>query len=251
MIIAENITRTFGHRTALSGVCFHIGIGETVLLAGPNGSGKTTLLRILAGFAPATSGVIRINRHDMFDESEAARASLGYVPENIPLHADMRVTEYLRFRGKLRQLSRKHLRRRTAEVVEQFGLTAFRGEMIGALSKGQRARVALADALLHEPPALLLDDPLASLDAEQRTAFLKLLGGVRSNTAVLLATHFPDEGSDLFSRVLLLRSGHLLRDELHAAPEPDQDLLGRKILRWLAEDRREKRDGTEPPGGGA
>lgn len=234
MIEAERVTRTFGRRTALAGVGFRVEPGESVLLAGPNGAGKTTLLRILAGFAPATSGWVRIAGCDVFDESESARAVLGYVPENMPLYEDMRVAEYLRFRGRLRKLPRRLLRRRLQEVSEQFELASVRGELIGALAKGQRARVALADATLHEPRVLLLDEPLAALDAQQRANVLRLLVEIRKSATVLMATHFPDEASGLFSRVLLLRAGQLLRDTVLPPRGESQPSLQARLSQWLS-----------------
>lgn len=241
MIEAENVTRTFGRKTALSDVGFRILPGETVLLAGPNGAGKTTLLRVLSGYAPATSGIVRIAGYDLFEDAEAARSMLGYVPENIPLYQDMRVSEYLRFRGSLRHLARRSLRRRMEALIERFDLGPLRRALIGDLARGQRARVALADALLHEPTVLLLDEPLASLDAEQRQQFLSLLQEVRQHTAVLLATHFPDEGAHLFNRVLLLRQGHLLRNE---ARETSASGLQAQIAGWLSEAAQQPPPGT-------
>lgn len=234
MIDAENISRTFGRLTALHQVGFRITAGEFALLAGPNGAGKTTLLRILAGFAPPSAGCVRIAGHDLFDASEAARARIGYVPENLPMYNDMRVAEYLRFRGRLRRMPRRVLRRRIGELSEQFSLAALRRTMIGALAKGQRARVALADALLHEPPVLLLDDPLAALDAEQRAAVVGLLRSACPDTAVLLATHFPDEVASLVTRILLLRAGRLLRDALRDPAAPDPQPLRETLRQWLA-----------------
>lgn len=234
MIEAENISRAFGRLTALHQVSFRIEAGEFVLLAGPNGAGKTTLLRILAGFAPPSAGCARIAGHDLFDEAEAARAQLGYVPENLPMYNDMRVAEYLRFRGRLRRLPRRKLRRRIGELSDQFALASLRRTMIGALARGQRARVALADALLHEPPVLLLDDPLAALDAEQRAAVVDLLRGACSGTAVLLATHVPDEAAGLFTRILLLRTGRLLRDEAREPGAHPPQALSDTLRLWLA-----------------
>lgn len=223
MIEVEQLTRTFGNRTALDGISFRLDVGEASLLTGPNGSGKTTLLRILSGFLPATSGFAHVAGHDLLNDSLAARAALGYVPENAPLYGEMRVAEYLRFRGRLRGLHLRALRRRVEAVTDQCDLRAIRHELIGTLSRGQRMRVAVADALLHEPSVLLLDDPLASLDTEQRLQTVQLLQAVRGNAAILVSTHYPDELRPLCGRRLQLRAGHLVDDaaeSLGAKPSP-------------------------------
>jgi ABC-2 type transport system ATP-binding protein len=233
MIEVELLSRTFGSRTALAGVTFRVAAGDAVMLLGPNGAGKTTLLRVLSGFLPATSGFVQVAGHDLFDASLAARAALGYVPETAPLYAEMRVAEYLRFRGHLRRLRGRHLRRRTDAVVEQCGLLPHRRELIGALSRGQRVRVAVADALLHEPSVLLLDDPLAALDTDQRRQVLQLLESVRGSAAMLISTHLPDELTPLCGRLMLLRAGQLVRDA-PVTPEDTAAGLRNRIAAWLS-----------------
>lgn len=236
MISVEHITRTFGRKKALDDVTFSLKKGETVLLTGPNGAGKTTLLRILAGVAPATAGQGSIDGRDLFfddaDESLDIRRLIGYVPETLPLYEDMRVGEYLRFRGRLRDLFGSVLRRHFNEAVEICGLGDHRATLIGNLSRGVRARVALADAILHHPPVLLLDDPIASVDAAQRHRFLDALRNAAESRTTLFATHTPDDAARLFNRALLLSKGHLLLDTPLDPSHPPLS-LGATVTGWL------------------
>lgn len=234
MIEAHNITRTFGRTVALRSVSFRVEADQCVLLAGPNGAGKTTLLRILAGFAPPAAGFVRIAGYDMLSEGEEARSSLGYVPESLPMYDDMRVTEYLRYRGLLRNMSRRRLRQRIMELTEQFALVSNRRTMIGALARGQRARVALADALLHEPEVLLLDNPLTALDMEHRAQVINLLAEAVSGRAVIMSSHFPDETAILFNRVMILRAGRLLAEGGQYVSEVPKTKLGEYIRNRLS-----------------
>jgi len=232
VIAVDQVSRRFGSRTALESVTFNVAPGESVMLTGRNGSGKSTLFRILAGFLPASSGYVRVAGYDLLNESLELRAAIGYVPENAPLYPDMRTTEYLRFRGRLRHLSGRPLRARIDAVVEACRLIPLRHQLIGTLSQGQRVQVALADALLHEPPLLLLDDPLAVLDCVQRSEFVDMLQQVRGESALLISTNFPDEVLPLCSRLLLLGGGRLIRD----VPAQGQAVrLQAKVAEWLAE----------------
>ena len=236
LIAVEHLARTFGAKKALSDVSFSIGPGEIVLLTGPNGAGKTTLLRILAGYVPATSGSGTICGLDLFydDEDEALdiRQHIGYVPEALPLYDEMRVGEFLRFRGRLRGLFGGVLRRHFADALEACGLGEYRATAIGRLSRGVRARVALADAILHRPKVLLLDDPMASLDVAQRLAFLNVLRNSAEGRALLFATHTPDDAARLFTRALLLNRGELLQD-VTLDPAHSTLSLGALVTSWL------------------
>ncbi len=236
MIAVENLSRTFGRKKALDGVSFRIGTGERVLLSGPNGAGKTTLLRILSGYAPASSGYGTLCGEDIFfddaDENLDIRRNIGYVPESLPLYDEMRGGEYLRFRGRLRGLFGSILRRHFNDAVEICGLGEHRATVIGRLSRGVRARVALADAILHRPPVLLLDDPLASVDTAQRQTFLAALRNSAEERALLFATHTPDDAARLFTRVLLLDRGRLVLDAPLDPAHPPVS-LGATVTGWL------------------
>lgn len=236
LVAVENLCRTFGRKKALDGISFQVRGGEAVLLSGPNGAGKTTLLRILSGYAPATSGSGAIAGLDLFfddvDERLDIRQHIGYVPEALPLYDEMLVGEYLRFRGRLRGLFGSVLRRHFGDALEACGLGEYRASVIGKLSRGIRARVALADAILHRPKVLLLDDPLASVDAAQRRAFVETLRVTCEGRALIFATHTPDDAARLFSRALLLDRGRLVLDAPLDPAHPPASLSA-TVTGWL------------------
>ncbi|RBP47799.1 ABC-2 type transport system ATP-binding protein [Roseimicrobium gellanilyticum] len=213
MIEVENLTKTYVGRTAVDGLTFSVKPGEVVGFLGPNGAGKSTTMRILAGFLPATSGTAKVNGFDVFHQSVKARQSLGYMPENAPLYLDMRVKEYLQFRGQLKGLHGKDLRKRMGEVMEACVLTEVRRKIIGTLSKGFRQRVALADAIISRPPVLILDEPTNGLDPNQIRHIRDLLHAYRAQQTILLSTHILSEVELTCDRVLLLHKGKLRADD--------------------------------------
>lgn len=235
-IILSHISRNFGSKRALTDVSFSLKAGETVLLSGPNGAGKTTLLRILSGFTPATSGEGSIDGMDLFfddsDPTQDIRRVIGYVPERLPLYPEMVVGEYIRFQGRLHGIYGSTLRRFFGEALECCGLEEHRATLIGRLSRGVQARVALAGAILHKPSVLLLDDPLASIDIAQRRRFIDSLRNTSETRVTLLATHTPDDAARLFNRVLLLSGGRLVLDQ---PLDPTRPLLslGASVTSWL------------------
>ncbi|HTD86345.1 MAG TPA: ABC transporter ATP-binding protein, partial [Candidatus Binatia bacterium] len=159
MIHVENLTKRYIGHVAVNGISFQVERGEIVGLLGPNGAGKTTIMRVLSCFMPATSGTARVAGYDVFTQSQEVRRRIGYMPENNPLHRDMRVREYLKFRARLKGLSRARSRERVDIVMEQCGLSDVQRKLIGYLSKGYQQRVGLADALVHEPELIILDEP--------------------------------------------------------------------------------------------
>ncbi len=217
MIEARHVVRSFGRRTVLRDVCLLVERGEFALLSGPNGVGKTTLLRVLSGFAPPDSGLVRIAGFDLFDDPLGARDCIGYVPEAVPLYEDQQPIEYLRFRGRLRGLRGRALRRSVESVLGRCGVGDLRNELVGCLSRGQRVRVAIADALLHEPPVLLLDDPLDGLDPAGREAVGSLLGELGETAALLVSTHRTDDLRPWATRELVLQDGVIARDSTSLA----------------------------------
>lgn len=213
MIEVENLTKTYVGRTAVDGLTFSVKPGEVVGFLGPNGAGKSTTMRILAGFLPPTSGTARVNGFDVFHQSVKARQSLGYMPENAPLYLDMRVKEYLQFRGQLKGLHGRELRKRMGEVMDACVLTDVRRKIIGTLSKGFRQRVALADAIISRPPVLILDEPTNGLDPNQIRHIRDLLQAYRAQQTILLSTHILSEVELTCDRVLLLHKGKLRADD--------------------------------------
>lgn len=164
IIEVANLTKRFSGRVAVSGVSFTVDRGEIVGLLGPNGAGKSTTMRILSSFLPATSGTVRVAGYDVFTDSLEARRCIGFMPENNPLYPEMRVREYLKFRARLKGLGWRRSRERVGVVMEQCGLTEVSRRIIGQLSKGYRQRVGLADALVHDPEVIILDEPTIGLD---------------------------------------------------------------------------------------
>lgn len=209
MLEIRHLTKRFGSMQALDGVSLDVRAGEVVGLLGRNGAGKTTLLRLAAGFLAPTGGCIRVGGLDLFSESLAARRLLGYLPEGCPLYEDPTVDEYLRFRGRLKGLAGRRLKRRVREIEDRCGLEMLRHTQIGRLSQGQRLRVGLADAVVNEPALLILDEPLAGLDAVQVREARTLIAGTAGQAAVLIATHLLAEAEQLCTRFVMLEAGRI------------------------------------------
>jgi ABC-2 type transport system ATP-binding protein len=209
MLAIRHLTKRFGGRTVLDDVSLDVAAGETVALLGPNGAGKTTLLRVAAGCLAPTGGRVTVDGADVLGEGPATRGRLGYLPENCPLFEDLTVAEHLRFRGRLKGLGGRHLRRRIREVAEAFAIEAHLRTLTGFLSLGLRRRVGLADAWLHEPALLILDDPFAGLDPLQTERMRGTIAQQAGRAAVLLATHRLAEVEALGARVALLDGGCL------------------------------------------
>jgi ABC-2 type transport system ATP-binding protein len=210
MIEVENLTKRYPGRTAVDGISFQIGRGEVVGFLGPNGAGKSTTLRILSSFLPATSGTARVAGFDVFREPDEVRRRIGYMPENNPLHLDMRVREYLKFRARLKGLGWRRSRERVDAVLQQCGLTDVAGRIIGQLSKGYRQRVGLSDALVHEPDLIILDEPTIGLDPHQIRSVRALVKELGKKHTVVLSTHILNEVEMTCSRVLILHRGRIL-----------------------------------------
>lgn len=213
MIEVQHLTKQYAGRVAVNDVSFQVEPGQIVGFLGPNGAGKSTTMRILSGYMPPTTGLVRVNGHDVFHESLEVRRSVGYMPETAPLYTEMRVKEYLRFRAELKGLAGQAMRRRVGEVMDLCSVTDVRRRLIGNLSKGYRQRVALADALLHEPPLLILDEPSNGLDPVQIRQVRELLSSLRPRHTVLLSTHILPEVENLCDRVVMIHHGQLLADD--------------------------------------
>jgi ABC-2 type transport system ATP-binding protein len=210
MIEVTNLTKRYAGRTAVSNISFTVGRGEIVGLLGPNGAGKSTTMRILSCYLPATSGTVRVAGLDVFRESEEVRRRIGYMPENNPLHFDMRVREYLKFRARLKGLGCKQSRHRVDTVLEQCSLTDVAHRIIGQLSKGYRQRVGLADALVHEPELIILDEPTIGLDPNQIRAVRQLIKGLANTHTVLISTHILPEAERTCNRMMIMYQGTIL-----------------------------------------
>jgi ABC-2 type transport system ATP-binding protein len=216
MIEVANLTKRYAGVTAVADISFTVARGEIVGLLGPNGAGKSTTMRILSCYLPASSGTVRVAGLDVFRHSEEVRRRIGYMPENNPLHYDLRVREYLKFRARLKGLTRKQSRQRADTVMEQFELTEVSYRIIGQLSKGYRQRVGLADALLHEPELIILDEPTIGLDPSQIRAVRQLIKGLAARHTVLISTHILPEAEMTCNRMVIMYDGRIL-----AADTPD------------------------------
>jgi ABC-2 type transport system ATP-binding protein len=212
VIEVSNLTKDYGTVVAVREISFSVGKGEIVGFLGPNGAGKSTTLRVLAGFLGATSGHVRIAGHDIAEAPIAARRALGYMPESAPLYPEMRVSEYLLFRARLKEVPSAKQRSAISAAMERAGVTHVAGTVIGHLSKGYRQRVALADALVSDPSLLILDEPTAGLDPNQIRevrALIKDLGGDRT---VLLSTHILSEVEATCERAIVIDRGRLVAE---------------------------------------
>jgi len=210
MIEVHELSKRYAGHTAVDAISFNVDRGEIVGLLGPNGAGKSTIMRILSCYMPASSGTVRVAGRDVFTQADEVRRRIGYMPENNPLHREMRVREYLRFRGSLKGLKRRRCRERADVVMEQCGLIDVHRKIIGHLSKGYQQRVGLADALVHEPELIILDEPTIGLDPNQIRAVRQLIKDLGQNHTVLISTHILPEVEMTCSRVLILHQGRIL-----------------------------------------
>ena len=217
MIRVENLVKYYGEYPAVRGVSFEVSKSRVVGFLGPNGAGKSTTMRILAGFLTASGGKASIAGHDVFRDPIAARRCIGYMPESCPLYGDMRVDEYLWFRGGLKGLSRGERKQRIGYVTERCWLTDVRRQLIGTLSKGYRQRVGLADALLADPPVLILDEPTAGLDPAQIRETRKLMRELGQMHTMLLSTHILSEVEATCDSVIVIYQGQVVEDGSLAA----------------------------------
>ncbi len=209
MIKVESLTKRYAGTTAIKDLTFEVGQGEIMGFLGPNGAGKTTTMRILASFMPPTSGRASVAGFDIFEQSLQARAHLGYMPENVPLYNDMRVTEYLDYRAALKGVPHRRVAERVGDVKELCGLKEVEKKIIGTLSKGYRQRVGLADALLHEPDLLILDEPTIGLDPNQIRQVRELIKNLGKQHTILLSTHILPEVEMTCNRVIIIHKGRI------------------------------------------
>ena len=213
MIQVSNLTKRYAGHTAVDDISFTVARGEIVGLLGPNGAGKSTTMRVLAGFMPASSGTVRVAGFDVFHESGETRRRIGYMPENNPLYPEMRVREYLKFRARLKGLGWQKSRERVTMVMAQCGLTEVGRRVIGQLSKGYKQRVGLADALVHEPDLIILDEPTIGLDPQQIRSVRQLIKSLAGRHTVLISTHILPEAEMMCHRMLIMFDGRVLASD--------------------------------------
>lgn len=208
-IKVENITKTYGEQKALNNVSFSIEKGEIVGFLGPNGAGKSTMMKILTTYLPASEGVAIVNDFEVSKDDISVKKSVGYLPEHNPLYLDMYVREYLLFNAGIYNIPKSEVE----SVIEKTGLTPEANKKIGQLSKGYRQRVGLANALLHDPDVLILDEPTTGLDPNQLIEIRQLIKNVGEHKTVLLSTHIMQEVEAICDRVIIINNGQIVLDK--------------------------------------
>ena len=205
MIEVKGLVKTYGPKRAVDGVSFRVNRGDILGFLGPNGAGKSTTMRILTGYLPANSGTVRICGHSVAAEPDAVKRLIGYMPENNPLPEDMRVSEYLWFRGRLKEMPRARLRARIDEVLELCDLKRNRHRILGRLSKGNKQRVGIAEAILSEPAVIIMDEPTIGLDPHQIIIVRDLIASLRGRMSVIISSHILPEIEATCDRVLIIK----------------------------------------------
>jgi ABC-2 type transport system ATP-binding protein len=238
LVEVENLTKYYGDFPAVDGVTFEARKGEILGFLGPNAAGKTTTMRIMTGFMPPSSGTARIGGADIMEEPVAAKRQLGYLPETAPVYDDMTVGQYLSFFARLRGVPGKQVGDRARYAMESTNITEREHWVIGKLSKGFRRRVGIAQALVHDPPVLILDEPTEGLDPIQVIEVRELIRGLRGNHTVILSTHILPEAQMMADRIVIINRGRIV------AIDTPQNLMARvqRARRILLEVRGPKKD---------
>ena len=210
MITVENLSKRYAAKTAIEGVSFQVEKGEILGFLGPNGAGKTTTMRIVVGFMPASEGTVRVDGFDVFENPLDVRRRIGYLPENPPLYLEMTVTGYLRFVSKIKGVPRDKIDAEIQRVMERASITDVRDRIIAKLSKGYKQRVGLAQALLNDPPILILDEPTIGLDPKQIHEVRELIKDLAGKHTVVLSTHILPEVEQTCHRVVIIDRGKIV-----------------------------------------
>ena len=211
MIQVNGLTKDYGARRAIENLTFDAEQGEIVGFLGPNGAGKTTTMRILTGYMPPTDGTATVAGYDILEESLEVRKRVGYLPETVPLYTDMTALDYLKFMADLRHIP--HSRERAYETLEQVNLSDRADSYIGNFSKGMRQRLGLAQALIHRPEVLILDEPTIGLDPAQVVEMRSVIREIGKDRTVLLSTHILSEAQQICDRVLIINKGNIVAED--------------------------------------
>ncbi len=209
MIEVEHLTKRYGSLTAVDDLSFKVDKGEVVGFLGPNGAGKTTTMRVLTGFLPATEGSARVGGHDIFEDPLAVKRKIGYLPEHPPLYRDMRVRSFLDFAAQIRGVPRSERKDRTADVMDRCGIADRADQLIGQLSKGYQQRVGVAQAIVHNPDVIVLDEPTIGLDPNQIREVRQVIKGLGREHTVILSTHILPEVEMVCDRVIIINKGQI------------------------------------------
>jgi ABC-2 type transport system ATP-binding protein len=222
-IKATDITKIYGKQKALDSVSLEINAGEVVGLLGPNGAGKSTMMKIISCFLPPTSGEVTVDGFDIFEQELEVKKRVGYLPEHNPLYLDMYVREYLSFLAGIHKLGRRK-KGRVDEIISTTGLELEQNKKIGALSKGYRQRVGLAQALLHDPSVLILDEPTSGLDPNQLLEIRSLIQEIGKEKTVLFSTHIMQEVEAICNRAVIIHLGKIVADDAVANLKKEKSL---------------------------
>lgn len=209
----NNLTKIYGQQRAVDDISFSVNKGEIVGFLGPNGAGKSTTMKIATGYLPPSGGSIVVDGFDVVEQPMHVKRIIGYLPEHNPLYLDMFVHEYLNFIGKVYQIPPSQLKNRTKEIISMCGLEPEQNKLIGSLSKGYRQRVGLAQALIHNPQVLILDEPTTGLDPNQIIGIRKLIKEISKNKTVIFSTHIMQEVQALCNRVIIINHGKIVADD--------------------------------------
>jgi len=214
MIEVQHLTKRYGDLTAVSDISFTVASGQILGFLGPNGSGKTTTMRVITGFMPASSGTVKVAGFDIFDESFEARKRIGYLPESPPLYNDMTVTAYLRFVARIKGMRKTDIPTALDRALTRCGLTTVTDRVTGHLSKGFRQRVGLAQAIIHNPEVLVLDEPTVGLDPQQIIEIRALIRELAGQHTVVLSTHILPEVAQVCEKVVIISAGRIVMEDM-------------------------------------
>jgi len=238
MVEVSQLTKFYADFQAIKGVSFTAHKGETLGFLGPNGAGKTTTMRIITGFMPATMGSVKVDGFDTVSDPIEVRRRIGYLPENPPLYSDMRVTSYLRFVGRIKGVPKKRIDAAVDEVLGMCALTHVASHLIRHLSRGYRQRVGLAQALVHDPPVLILDEPTIGLDPKQIIEIRGLIKTLSQKRTVILSTHILPEVSQVCDKVVIINAGRVVVEE-RLSELTQGGSLEEVFLRYISEEEAE------------
>jgi ABC-2 type transport system ATP-binding protein len=234
MIEVQHLTKRYGDLTAVSDISFNVASGQVLGFLGPNGSGKTTTMRIITGFLPATSGTVKVAGFDIFDDSFEVRKRIGYLPESPPLYNDMTVTSYLRFVARIKGMPRATIADALDRALHHCGLTEVADRVAGHLSKGYRQRVGLAQAIIHNPEVLVLDEPTIGLDPQQIIEIRTLIKELAGAHTVVLSTHILPEVAQICEKVVIINSGKVVKEEMITSLTAGGQTLEEVFLRAIS-----------------
>lgn len=209
MIEIKNLVKHYGDKKALKGISFTVKDNEVLGFLGPNGAGKSTTMNIITGYLSSTSGTVKINGHDILEQPDIAKKDIGYLPEQPPLYLDMTVNEYLTFMCELKGVPKKERKEHIATITSLVGIDAVTGRLIGNLSKGYKQRVGIAQALVGDPPILILDEPTVGLDPNQIIGIRKLIKDLSKNHSIIVSSHILSEIQEIADRVVIIHHGKI------------------------------------------